>query len=281
MKFVFFGTPDIASAVLRGLVEKDIVPGALVCNPDRPVGRDRVIAPPSTKKFILDNKFDTKVYQPKDKKELSSLAKEEFGDYEFGLVLAYNKIIPKEVIDIFPKGIIGIHPSLLPELRGPSPIRTAILDGKAHTGVTLYLLDEKMDNGPIIASKKVLIGKDNLKKLTDKIIDVAIELCLEEIPKYIDGSLHPVSQNHTEATYSGFFKTDDAFIKEKDLENALIGDDRLTESILRKIRALNPEPGVYTFMDGKRTKILDAKKDGIKLVLEEIQVEGKKPISLN
>ncbi|MDP2598520.1 MAG: methionyl-tRNA formyltransferase, partial [Candidatus Liptonbacteria bacterium] len=157
-KYVFFGTPEFAAIVLDKLISAGFPPSAVVCNPDRPVGRKKIITPPATKSQIMvrGSRFmdEIKILQPE---KLDSGFEHQISNIkpEFGIVAAYAKIIPKNIIELFPKGVIGVHPSLLPKYRGASPIQSAILDGEKEAGVTLYLLDEKMDHGPILEQREL------------------------------------------------------------------------------------------------------------------------------
>jgi methionyl-tRNA formyltransferase len=272
-KYVFFGSPKFAQIVLEKLIKNDLVPLALVCNPDKPFGRKKIITPPDTKKLVLENNLAIKIFQPQTKEDLENIFKndQDLAQISFGIVAAYSKIIPKSVIETFPKGIIGVHPSLLPKYRGPSPIQSAILDGQTESGVTLYLLDEKMDHGPIIAQESIEISDFSLNfvKLTEILANLAADLLIKTIPLFIEGkiTLHP--QDEHQATYTKKFVTQDGYV---DLKN----DD--PELISRKIRALNPDPGVYTEINGKRIKLLEIEKNkNGQWIITKIQPEGKKP----
>ena len=139
MSYVFFGSPQFAAIILTKLIDAGMVPSSLVCNPDRPVGRKRIITSPQTKQIIqeLVGKNDglkIKVFQPETKDELVSLKSEIFKNADIGIVAAYSQIIPVDVIEEPSLGIIGVHPSLLPRYRGASPIQSAMLVGDIETG---------------------------------------------------------------------------------------------------------------------------------------------------
>ena len=261
MKYAFFGSPEFAALILEKLITTGLPPALVVCNPDRPAGRKKIITPPPTK--TLAEKYKIMVAQP----EL--LAASEFKGLEFGVVAAYAKILPKEVIDAFPKGIIGVHPSLLPKYRGATPIQSVILAGEKETGTTLYMLDEKVDHGKIVASSKQEVARgETYETLLKKLAELSGDLLVETLPKFASGAIKPVPQNESEATYTKKFKTEDARV-------SLESDD--PSLIERKIRALNPEPGVWTMLNGKRTKILEASVRDGKISFKKIQVEGGKP----
>ncbi len=299
-RFVFFGTPEFAATILEKLISSGFVPEAVVCNPDRPVGRKKVITPPPVKLLIMKQeariKKQVKIFQPEklDKQFLDSLFLIH-DSFDFFVVAAYSQILPKEIIEIPRLGTIGVHPSLLPKYRGASPIQGAILNGEKETGVTLYLMDEKTDHGKIVSSIRYQVsGNENYKTLEKELAELAGNLLVETLPKFIKGEIKPVPQDESKATYTKKFTTEDAFIDEKTLEEALNGENEETaEKIYRKILALNPEPGTWTYAralehsnvlenvgmssSGKRIKILEAKIENGKLVLKKIQIEGEKP----
>ncbi len=283
MKYVFFGTPEFASIILEKLIAAGFIPDAVVCNPDRPVGRKKVITAPPVKARIMNydlrirNKIQ--ILQPEDPKSIFLNLKSLTPD--FFIVAAYAKILSKDIVEIPSLGTIGVHPSLLPKYRGASPIQGAILAGEKETGITLYLLDEKMDHGPILAQQELEFTISNLQftKLLKELAMLGGDLLAETLPKFIGGEIVPKPQNESEATYTKKFSTEDAFVKEKELESALSGDNpEIADVIYRKILALTPEPGIWTLKDNKRVKLLEAELQNGKLVLKIIQNEGQKPI---
>lgn len=275
MKYVFFGTPDFAASILQSLIDAGMPPVAVVCNPDRPVGRKKIVTPPPTKQIA--QKSGIEVFQPENKKELIDVAAKLSQDAEFGVVAAYAKLLPLDVLNSFNLGIIGVHPSLLPKYRGPSPVRSAILAGETVTGVSLYLIDEGMDTGPVLVQKEIDCGGKYLDTVMNELADLSSRMLVELLPKFYKGEVSPTAQDDTQATTTGFFETKDALVDEKDLQDALAGDEDKALHIALMVRALNPEPGVHAYVDGKRTKLLRASVSEGKLVLEEIQKEGKKP----
>jgi len=274
MNYAFFGSPRYAALILDALCKAGYIPSVLVCNPDRPVGRKQVITAPQTKQLITGFEEDARkrvvVFQAATKQELAAL-KDEFVGCEFAVVAAYSKIIPPDVIGMFPKGVIGVHPSLLPNHRGSSPIQAAILEGDEETGVTLYLVDEKVDHGPLLAGRAFPIADSDITyaELEEKLARLGGDLLVKTLPDFLAGKIVPREQDHARATICRKLATDDGFVDiEKDNPNA----------IFRKIRALNPEPGVFAFIEGVRTKLLAAKreKDG-SIVVTQILPEGRNP----
>lgn len=274
--FSFFGTPRFAEIVLSELVQREWIPSFVVCNPDRPAGRKGIMTPPPVK--ILAQKNSIPVFQPEKLSEKYSVFYEE---RDYFVVAAYGKIIPKSVFELPRFGTIGVHPSLLPKYRGATPIQSAILNGERETGVTLFLIDEKVDHGKIVAEKAVSLEKtDTYTTLEEKLARSGAQLLTETIPDLINGKITPREQEHDRATMTKKMKTEDAFVSPETLEAALRGDVLKAETIDRMVRALTPEPGVWTVKEKKRMKILETRISENKLILAKIQMDGKKPQSL-
>lgn len=276
MKFIFFGTPRFATIIIGRLIEQGVLPTAVVTNPDRPTGRKQIITPPPVKKIVQKLNPKIPILQPnKIDDEFLSVLREY--NIDCFIVAAYGKILPKELITIPPFGTIGVHPSILPKLRGATPIQSAILEGLKETGVSLFIIDEKMDHGPVIHTKTITISdSDNAETLSDKLAIISSEILIETINNL--SNIKAAPQNESEATYVFKFSVDDAYIAPEIIEDAKEGKNNTAEIVYRKIRALNPEPGVWTMQNNKRVKILDAIIKDNKLVLKSIHIEGKKPI---
>jgi methionyl-tRNA formyltransferase len=196
---------------------------------------------------------------------------------DFFIVAAFGKILKKEIIDIPPKGVIGVHPSLLPKYRGPSPIQAVILNDEKETGTTLFLIDEKIDHGPILAQRELEFPISNFQFpiLSKKLAELGVDLLIETLPKFVKSEIKPMPQNEAEATYTKKFTSEDAQVD-------LTRDD--PRQIWLKIRALNPEPGVFTILELKndkkmRLKLLEADFKSGRLELIKVQPEGKKPMN--
>lgn len=273
MKFVFFGTPDFAAIVLEKLIKAGFVPAAVICAPDAPAGRKKIITPPPTK--LLTLKYDIPFFQPK---VLNSDFRFRISDFkaELFVVAAYAKILSKEILDIPRLGTIGVHPSLLPKYRGASPVQSAILADESETGVTLYLMDEKVDHGPIITKSEILISKsETYESLHKKLAELSGDLLIETLPKFLKGEINSEPQNGAKVIFTRKFSLKDGLV---DLQN----DN--PRQIWLKIRALNPEPGVYANFKLKndkelKLKLLEADFKNEKLELKIVQPEGKKPMS--
>jgi methionyl-tRNA formyltransferase len=280
MRYVFFGSPTFAALVLKKMVDAGNPPVALVCNPDKPTGRKKVLTAPATKQLITNSNLPIKIYQPADKKELLTLPLALSAEADFGVVAAYALIIPDSLIKSFGLGLIGVHPSLLPKYRGASPIQSAILAGERVAGTTLFMLDSEVDHGPILASQQCEINDKYYPELAEELAEASGNLLNQVLPRLIAGELPPVEQDHGAATSTRRFESQDAHIKPSDLRDAQEGDITKAEEIHRKIRALNPEPGTFTSIDGVRTKLLRARIENGGLILEKIQKEGKNPVDL-
>lgn len=290
LKLIFMGTPEFGAVILRGLIENDLRPVFVVTAPDKPVGRDQTMTPPPVKETAKEN--DILVLQPEKLKEITEKIKELNPDLI--IVAAYGKLIPKEIIDIPKYGILNAHPSLLPKYRGSAPIQSAILNGDGTAGTTIMKIAEKLDSGPIISQKEIEMDeKETYRTLHDKLAVLSRDLLMETIPEWISGKIKVKEQDESRATYFKEIKKEDGKIDWQ--EPAL--------QIERKIRAFDPWPGTFTDWDGKKIKILRARilispeektypvgkvlvvpqnEIGVQcgkdfLVVEELQLEGKKP----
>lgn len=293
LNFVFFGSPEFAAIILEKLINAGFVPEAIVCNPDKPVGRKRIITPPPVKTRIMN-------YESRIKHKITILQPEILDEnfrnslftihdsFDFFLVAAYAKIIPKKILGVPHLGTIGVHPSLLPKYRGSSPIQTVILNGETETGTTLFLIDEKMDHGPIIAKSEIRISKSEAyEALMKKLAELSAEILIETLPNIEEKIKNATPQNEAMTTYTKKIKTEDAYIEPEILAAVMQeGEPRSDKrekaiEIDRKIRALNPEPGAWTIKDSRRMKILESELSGDgKLLLKKIQFEGGKPVLL-
>src|SRR3989338_1616128 len=183
-------------------------------------------------------------------RDLPSAAEFKKLDSELGIIAYFGKIIPKEILELFPLGVLNVHHSLLPKLRGPAPVQAALLAGDGKTGVTIIRAAERADAGDIIASREVgILPDDTYLSLERRLIETGAKLLLETLPDYVAGRILPQKQDETRATYSKIIKTNDG----------KIDWSRPADEIHRQIRALNPEPGTFTFWNGKRLIISEAK----------------------
>ncbi len=288
-KFVFFGTDEVSAGVLNALKTGGFAPSLIITRPDRPVGRKQIMTPPLVKVWADKNNIPT--LQPEKFKEIENWA-DKIAGCQLAIVASYGKIIPKWVLDSFPKGVLNVHPSLLPKYRGPTPFQSALLDGANETGVSIMLMDEEMDHGEIIRGEKCKIeNTDTYTTLGDKLSKMGGEMLVEIIPQWLAGEITPTKQDHTQATYTRKFTGEDGFIDQK----IILGNptSKEVESAERKVQALNPEPGTYTELkvrnakgkiesenskaeESVRVKILSAKVEGGKLVPIRVVPAGRK-----
>lgn len=245
IKIVFVGTPRFGEIILNRILEKGIRPYLVITSPDKPVGRKQVLTPPPVKEVALKHKIP--FIQPEKIENTISEMREKNPDLI--LVASFGQIIPKEILDIPKFGALNIHPSLLPEYRGPSPIQQAILDGKKETGVTIIKMTEKVDAGPVIAQKKIKIGNLGYKELEKKLAVLGADLLMEILPQWIEGKIEPKEQDEAKATYTKIIKKEDGRIDWSEP----------AEIIERKMRAFEEWPQIYTFLEKKRYIILAGK----------------------
>ncbi|MBI5220359.1 MAG: methionyl-tRNA formyltransferase [Candidatus Liptonbacteria bacterium] len=291
MKFLLFGSPIFTRLVLEQLAAANMLPAAVVCNPDRPSGRHQELTPPEVKRYILEHKLPIDILQPETVTPATFHIPH--STFDFFVVAAYSKMLSKEVLAIPRLGTIGIHSSLLPKYRGTSPIQAAMLAGDKFTGASLYVMDEKMDHGPVLSRVEVpILADDTHETLMRKIWSGAGRRLAEIIPDFLAGYITPQIQDESQATYTQKLNGQDSYVDPVELERALGGDLGQTTTIDRKIRALNPDPGVWTktagefrlgqvtVPPGKRLKLLAAEVRDGKLVLKRIQIEGKNQITL-
>jgi len=283
IKYAFFGSPEFAVNILENLIKLSLIPSLVITNPDRPIGRKKIVTPPPIKQLIDNQNPNTrkkiKLFQPETIKEAKKELSIPLADMDVAIVAAYAKIIPQELINYPRAGTIGVHPSLLPKYRGASPIQSAILDGETKTGVTLYLLDDKIDHGPIINSQTTEINpEETYLELQKKLSLIGAKLLIENLIDFLNKKITPKPQDESRATHTQKINTEDAFIKYKDIELATSGKNSEAAYLIdRKIKALNPEPGPWTIVKNSRVKLLESKIVEGKLILKKIQKSGKKP----
>lgn len=211
---IFFGNERLSSGftpsgapTLQALSDNGYKVAAVVVNHE--VGRSRKVRELEIE--LVAKKNNIPVLLPEN---LTSI-KQTLIDYDpiMGMLVAYGKIVPQAIIDIFPRGIINIHPSLLPLYRGPTPIEQALLDGASETGVSLMKLVKEMDAGPIFAQSKVkLIGSESKQELTNELLSLGSQLLIEHLPAILHGTLSPLEQQYENATYTKLLSKSDGTI---------------------------------------------------------------------
>ena len=271
IRFVFFGSPDIAVAVLDELETSGLVPALVVTQPDKPAGRGRELTPSAVSVWADERGIDCLKPAKIDEAFVGELANSEWDVF---VVVAYGHILPHALIDIPKRGVLNVHPSLLPKFRGPSPIKSAILAGERVTGVSIMQIDEQMDHGPVIAQGRVEIEPEDWPiraSILEGILSHEGGVMLAEIlPQWVAGELTATSQDDSAATYCTKLTKTDGLV---DLTTDA------PEAILTKIRALEGWPGAYTFFERNGTSIrvllIDAHIEDGALVLDTVKPEGK------
>ncbi|OGH13631.1 MAG: hypothetical protein A3H50_03120 [Candidatus Levybacteria bacterium RIFCSPLOWO2_02_FULL_37_10] len=193
---------------------------------------------------------------------------------QLAILADFGLIIPKRVLKIFQKGIINIHPSLLPKYRGPTPVQNAILNGENMTGISIIKLDDKVDHGPILAQKEEkILEDDTADTLYARLFEIGADLIYQNIKHYIKGYLKPRQQIHSKATFTKLLQKNDGLINLDNPPSPI--------KIARMIRAYHPWPGVWTKLQivAGSTRGVDVQKIIKFLPEQKIQVEGKNPVS--
>lgn len=206
---VFFGTEEYSLSTLQTLVERGFRISAVVTKPDSRKGRGQSYSQPAVKQYARQHHI--RVWQPYS---LSDIV-EDIKSLQpaIGVLVAYGKIIPQNIIDLFSPGIINVHPSLLPKYRGPSPIESAILNQDSETGVSIMQLDAKMDAGPVYFQSKLnLNGSETKLDLYSQLFSMGSQALADRLNHIISGSLLPQPQDDTKATYCGLLSKKDAWL---------------------------------------------------------------------
>ncbi len=299
LKIIFLGTPEFGVIILEELIKANFKPVLVVTAPDKPVGRKQIITLPPVK--ISAKKYNIEVCQP-DKIENYKLKIKKLNP-DLIIAAAYGQIISNDILDIPQYGSLNVHPSLLPKYRGSSPIQYTILNGEKETGVTIILMTEKLDQGKVISNFQFPISNEKITypELSQKLAELGAKLLLETIPKWVNGEIEPKPQDDSRSTYIKILKKQDGKIDWK----------KPAECIERQIRAFQPWPGSFSELEisnQKSQKLKILKADVLKqtkngpfgvpgktylapddkiavqagkdfLVIEKLQLEGKKPMS--
>ena len=290
MRTVFFGTPRWAVPSLEALLASDIEVAAVVTNPDRPAGRGMELRPSPVKERALLAGLEVlqpqRARAPEFHDALTELAP------EVATVVAYGKILPASLLAVPRLGFVNLHFSLLPAYRGAAPVQRAVMDGRPVSGVSIMVLTEGMDEGPLLSTTEEPIRDDDTAgSLGDRLAAIGSTGLVDAIAAYGAGELSPVEQDHDAATNAPKITT----------EEAAIDWTQSSLAIRNKVRGLNPVPGAWTSLRGKRTKIwttrpqgeggldpgeLDVRDGALvagtgdgALELTEVQLQSKKPMS--
>ncbi|MCR4632903.1 MAG: methionyl-tRNA formyltransferase [Erysipelotrichaceae bacterium] len=241
-KIVFMGTPQFAAHILEGLYKAGYRIVAVVTQPDKEVGRKKILTPSKVKEMATE--LSVPVLTPvKIKDEYEQVL-----SYEPDLIItaAYGQFIPSVILEYPKYKCINAHGSLLPKYRGGAPIQRAIINGEKETGITIQYMAKKMDQGEILYQRSIPIEiEDTNSTMFDKLSDLALDMLLEFLPKLFSGDVHPAAQNENEATY--------AWNLEKEIEE--IGFDHPVREVYDHIRGLLDAPGAYFLCKGKKYKM--------------------------
>ena len=290
MKIIFFGSPAIAVHSLKKILERGHDVGLVITQPDKPAGRGKKFSPSPVKLFAQEQNIS--VFQPlKIRKDPHAVLKMHTVNPDLNVVVAYGQIIPAALIYSPKYNSINLHFSLLPKYRGASPVPWAILNGENTSGVSIFELNEKMDEGDILARREVkILPEEYAFELESRLAEIGAELLCQTIDR-IDTVPH-ITQDHSQATYAPLLKKEDG----------RIDWTKEAASVDRKVRAFTPWPSAFTYYKDKRIKILrgrerkgpfpdffpgeilEVKKEGIEVgcgeksvyLIEELQPEGKK-----
>ncbi len=246
MKIVFMGTPDFAVSTLCAVADKHEVVGVFT-QPDKFVGRKQILTPPPVKVKALE--LGVPVYQPTTLRDGEALEILKQLSADAIVVAAYGKFLPVEILNLPKYGCINVHASLLPRLRGASPIQWCIVTGEKQTGITTMLMNEGMDTGDMLEKAVTEIDyDDNFESLHDRLAALGAELIISTLEKIENGTITPVKQNEADATFAPIIKK----------EMGKIDYNQEATVIRNLVRGFDPWPSAFTFWNGKRLKIMSA-----------------------
>ena len=249
MRVVFFGTPEFAVPSLQALLGEGFDVVAVVTQPDKPQGRSRSTAVPTPVKTAADAE-DVPVLQPERPSDPAFLARLRALAPDVGVVVAYGHILKPDLLGLPRLGMINLHPSLLPELRGAAPVEWAILNGLRQTGVTIMRMEEGLDSGPILLQIPHDIDPEETGgELAEHLSEMGAQALVEVLALYQTNGLEPHPQDHARATYAPKLTRDTARIRWTDP----------AERIARLIRGLDPRPGAWSERDGREIKLFGAR----------------------
>ena len=292
MKLVFMGTPDYAVNTLEALIAAGHNVAAVFAQPDKPVGRKHILTAPPVK--VCAQNHGIAVYQPNTLRDgkATEVLKEIAPDVI--VVVAYGKILPKEILDIPKYGCVNGHASLLPRYRGASPIQWCIVCGEKETGVTAMLMDEGMDTGDILKTVKTEIGpEETAEELFCRLSGLTAELLVNTLDELKKDNITPIKQDEGKASYAPIIKKEMA---------QLNFTDKTADEIHNAVRGYYSWPCTYFFLENKRVKVIKAAvsdntnakagtviksddslviacKDGTAVELVTVQPEGSKPMT--
>jgi methionyl-tRNA formyltransferase len=298
LRLVFMGTPEFAVPSLEALMHLGAISGCatrvvgVFTQPDRPAGRGQRVSVSPVKAAAASAAIP--VFQPAKLRRPDAFALLASLEPDLIVVAAYAQILSRSVLDLPRFGCLNVHGSLLPKYRGASPIQAAILDGAEATGISIMLMDEGLDTGPVLAQVETHIHqRDTSATLSDKLAVLGARLLAATIPRWVEGAITPQPQDAEHASISQRLRKTDGEIDWS----------KPAEHIVLQVRAMNPWPGAYSFLDDTLLKVIEARAtpyearperlgtvvqtgngpavsagDGV-VVLDTVQPAGKRPMS--
>ena len=249
MRVIFFGTPEFAVPSFEALLGEGFDVAAVVTRPDRPQGRSRSRRLPSAVKVAAQAE-DVPVLEPERPTTPEFYQQVRALHPDIGVVVAYGHILSPELLTIPPHGMVNVHPSLLPELRGAAPVEWAILNGLEKTGVTIMQMSAGVDSGPILHQIPHAVAPDITGgELSEHLAELGAQALIEALGLMEQGRAQPVPQDETRATHAPKLTRDVARIRW----------DRPAGEVVRVILALDPKPGAWTELDGREVKVFGAR----------------------
>jgi methionyl-tRNA formyltransferase len=245
MRLVFFGTPDFAVPSLRALVEEGFDVEAIVTQPDKPKGRSRTkLIPPPVKVEAMA--MDLPVLQPVRPSDPDFMEQLRQAVPDLGVVVGYGHILKPDLLELPRRGMINVHASLLPHLRGAAPIEHAILNGDTESGATIMQMEPELDTGPIVHQIATPIARDETGgELTVRLAELGALALVEALALIETGSAEPRVQDHNQATYAHKLSAD----------MARIDWSQSADQIARLVRALDPRVGARSVLRGREIKL--------------------------
>lgn len=266
-KFVYFGTPSVASDTLATLLVYGFAPALVVTSPDAPRGRGLVLTPCPTKVLALEHHLPVLTPEKLDAEAIAAIAA--YGA-DYGVCVAYGKIFPEELITLFPRGVLNVHYSLLPRYRGATPLETALRKGETVTGVTIQKMVKELDAGDLIAQESSPIGPgETARELRPRLVELGARLLIETLPPFERGEIVAKPQDAALATRAYKLKKEDGC-----LSLAAPAEDNWNA-----YRAYADSIGTYFMHDGKRVKITSAALRNGVFTIERVIPEGRKEVS--
>ena len=248
MRIVFMGTPDYCVPTISKLLDAGHVVCGVFAQPDKPVGRKQILTPPATKVFAQSRNIP--VFQPNTLRDGSAFELLKQLDPEIIVVVAYGKILPENILSLPEYGCINGHASLLPKLRGASPIQWAIVTGEKRTGVTVMQMDKGMDTGDILSVREVeILPEDTSETLFEKLSFITADLIVKAINDIETEKITPRKQNDADATYAPIINK----------EMAHLDFSKSADELCNAVRGFNPWPVAFCFINGRRLKVFSAK----------------------